>query len=1132
MNCPQCHFQNPPGMKFCGDCGANLNATCADCSFENPPGFKYCGNCGSSLTGNNRVFVSNHADFDTGSNQPAIHADVAETEQGERRHLTVMFCDVVGSTELSHLLDPEDLRTIIKEYQSICASIIARYDGNIAQYLGDGLMVYFGYPTAHENDAHRAASSALGIVEAIRIFNLDIQDRFDVNIAVRIGIHTGNVVMSQIGGGATAQNLALGATPNIAARLEGLAGPGNVAISATTHQLIQSYFNCDSLGTHTLKGITTPMEVFRVVTANVAKYRYDSQMSLVDRKPLYGRDEEIMQLHALWELAGDGEAQVAAVHGEPGLGKSSVVEAVIRLSTEDAGAWVMFHQCSEYHTNSAFYPVAQAILHSALQVKPSDSVEEKVSRLEGFLLQVGYDLDEMMPLFAQIMSLPLTGTSYRPTPYSPDQQRQKLIDAVLYNFSHRSKDNRLLVIFEDLQWIDLATLEIITRLIDDCQGQKLLLLLTFRPEFKPPWGSASHVNDIALQHLRRNSSHELITRIAGHKRLPQELMDAIIAKTDGIPLFVEELTKTILNSNLVVEKDDQYVLDKPLSQISIPSTLHDSLEARLDRMSHTKEVAQVGASIGREFAYQLLVDASPMQEEAVRSCLAELVDAEILVQNGRPPDSSYQFRHGLIMDAAYASLLKSNRVIIHKRIAMSMAKNELYTDEIPEAIAHHFLKGKEYSRSVQYWTKAAFKARKYQSFEEALAHINKGLEVLEMISGEERARLESDLLEMKAPTHLAIESYGSSNAYKASLKLFELSNRLGDDSARFSALRTMVTYEVFSGRPDAALIHAEEAQELADKIGTADVRIEAMRLSGQAAMYVGRYNEAVSLLDASFEAFDKLPEAEKTVANRNQGILSLVQSSHCMWYRGFPEQAIERGERAVRLASDHGKVNTTAMVCFLHSINCSYLGHWTEALEIARKGLEISDEYGLRMFSSEIRFVIGWIKSERGQGDEGVEMMHSSIKWRTSAGLFSAIHLQTSILASKLIDLGRYPQAGKIIERSMKLIELNEDQFFRSEVYRVAAILEFKLHGGQSREKIEQLIAKSFQIARAQGTRSFELRTGMTALELSQTREEIISAAANLKDIYSSFSEGLESVDLMHAAQLLEDYSDIPRPSQ
>ena len=1121
MNCPKCQFVNPVGMKFCGNCGNKLNALCPSCNFENPPDFKFCGNCGTSLVVDASV---------PATQKPEPQEEPVSREQGERRHLTVMFCDVVGSTAMSHALDPEDLRTIIKGYQGICGRIIGRYDGHVAQYLGDGLMVYFGYPTAHENDGHRAVSSALGILEAIVKYNVEIQTEFNVSIGVRIGIHTGNVVIGQIGGGSSAQDLALGATPNIAARLEGLAEPGNVVVSAATHKLIKQYFNFKPLGPQPLKGVEEPMPVYQVTSASVAKYRYEEQMSSNERKTLIGRDEEVRQLQALWDLVDEGNARVVTIHGEPGLGKSSLVDAAMRMSTEDSNAWIIYHECSEYHSSTAFHTIAHAILNGALQVKPTDSIEDRVEKLEAFALQAGYDLPEMLPLFAQIMSIPLDNTAYSPSPYSPEQQREKLIEAVIFNFLRRSSKNRLLLIFEDLQWMDSATLEIVNRMITKCQGHRILMVLTYRPEFIPEWGNRSHLTDISLRHLRSDSAYELIERIAGDKQLPPELTEEIVKKTDGIPLFVEELTKTILNSDLVIEEQGKYVLNKPLSQISIPSTLHDSLEARLDRMSHTKEVAQFGASIGRDFEYGLIVDASPMQESAIQSCLNELVDAEILTQKGLPPDATYQFRHALIMDAAYASLLKSNRVIIHGRIAKAMEQNQRYVQESPEAIAYHFGKSSSSFKAVAYWIKAAQKARTYQSFEEALVFIDQGLKLLPQIERSESLPLEAELLAIKAPTHLAIESYGSSNAYSASLKLYELANRLDDDQFRFKALRTMITYEVFSGQPAIALKNAQDVQALANKLGTSDAYIEGLRLLGLASLYVGNYKEAVESFDLAYESYRALGQNSDAL-NRNQGIFSLAQSSHCMWYLGYPDQALERARLAVELSVAQGAVQTQAMAYFIHCINCSYVGNWDELLEFAARGREITEEYGFRMFSNEIQFIKGLALARTGAVDEGLKLMETSLKWRTSVGLVSASHLQTTILAEELIRHGHTNKAREVIKLSKQLIASNDDQLFRPEVYRVEAILLHTANGEDSAKEVEELLHTSLKIAREHQTRSFEIRTLMTMLELASSGTDRQTAAQMLRELYEQFTEGLDSPDLARAASLIDNHSDVPRAS-
>ena len=1121
MECPKCTFDNPTGMKFCGNCGGQLDSVCGSCGFQNPPGFKFCGNCGVNLS----------VDSGTSITASAPEEPASTYDDGERRHLTVMFCDLVGSTEMSHILDPEDLKSIVKQYQVICSQVVNRFDGYIAQYLGDGILVYFGYPIAHENDAHRAVSAALGIIEAIELFNIDIQARYDVEMHVRLGIHTGHVVIGQMGGGDQTQDLALGAAPNIAARLEGLARPDSIVISQATYALVHRFFNCSEAGSHDLKGIDKPIHVYEVLSENVAKFRYESQLSTSDRKPLIGRDEEIMQLHALWELARLGESQIVLISGEPGLGKSMITNSVMRLAAEDQNSWLMFHQCSEYHTDTPFYPIAHALMHSALQYKPGDSLEEKISRLEGFLVQNGYDLGDMLPLFAQIMSLPPGENSYEPSQYSPDQQRQKLVDGVIYNFLRRSEDSALLLVFEDLQWMDSATLEIVSKAVMQAPTHKLMMVLTYRPEFNPPWRDQKHITRMPLSHLRSAPVQELITRIANGKQLPELLVKEIISKTDGVPLFVEELTKTILNSNIISEKDGKFVLQKPLTEISIPSTLHDSLEARLDRMSHTKEIAQVGATIGRKFEYNLVCACSNMTELATRKCLDELVDADLLIQNGMPPEATYQFRHALIMDAAYASLLKSNRVKIHAQVADSMEASELYTNEFPEAIAFHNQRAKRYPRAVQYWIKSAQKARGHSSYEEALAHTNKALSLLDEIASDQTIQLEIDIHALRAPLLIILEGFSSSRSFDSSARMYELAEIVDDDEVRFRALRSMIPYQVFTGESLVALENAIEAERLAISIQSTEAQIEALRLKGQASVYAGKLPDALTSFDAAFSLYESV--SRDSVGARfigaDPGIFSLVQSSHCAWYLGFPDQAIDRGNRGIEMAKTNNAINTLAMSLFIQAINFCHVGEWQKAFDIAYEGIEISEKYGLQMFTNETRTLLGFVMTHLDQMDEGIVLMISGIDRRLNSRLSAASHMYVTKLADALIRAGRPEEAMDYIALSEELMTKNGDTLFRSQVFRIKALLLFL--EGQDIEKVRQWFQKSLETAIQYHSPAFELRTLITMTEIEAKVSDPSRAVEKLKSAYDRYEEGFQTMDLRRAAELIHKYSSIPHAS-
>jgi class 3 adenylate cyclase len=587
--------------------------------------------------------------------------------EAERRQLTVLFCDLVDSTALASQLDPEDWRELVRAYQETCAKVIARYEGHIAQYLGDGLLVYFGYPLAHEDDAPRAARSGLGIVEAMGQLNTRLGHERGVQLAVRLGIHTGLVVVGEMGGGTHHEQLALGETPNVAARLQGIAAPNTLVLSAATLPLLGGFFACQSLGTPLLKGAAQPLEVYRVLYESMARSRLE-MASRTGLTALVGREQEVGLLLERWAQVKDGFGQVVLLSGEAGIGKSRLVQVLTEQVASEAQAWLTPCQCSPYHQHSALYPLIELLEGVVLRFEREESPPQKLRKLEGFVVQYGLPLAEAVPLFASLLSLPL-GTDYAPLSVSPEQQKQQTLDALLTILLRIAAQQPLLLVVEDLHWVDPSTLELLSLLVDQGPTARILALFTCRPDFSPPWTGRSHVTQVTLPRLPRRQAAELTGRVAHGKALPPMVVEQVVAQTDGVPLFVEELTKMVLESGLLQEHDERYDLTGPLPPLAIPATLHDSLMARLDRLATVKSLAQLGAALGREFSYELLQAVSPWDERTLRHGLHQLVAAEFLYQQGLPPHATYRFKHALIQDAAYQSLLRSTRQQYHQQIA-------------------------------------------------------------------------------------------------------------------------------------------------------------------------------------------------------------------------------------------------------------------------------------------------------------------------------------------------------------------------------------------------------------------------------------------------------------------------------
>jgi class 3 adenylate cyclase len=664
--------------------------------------------------------------------------------EAERRHLTVLFCDLVGSTALAGRLDPEDYREVVRAYHQVCAEVMQRFDGYLAQYLGDGVLGYFGYPVAHEDDAQRAVRVGLGLLDALASLLTHPALPPGDQVAVRLGIHTGLVVVGDVGAGARHEPLALGETPNIAARLQHLAAPNTLVISAATHQLIAGYFQCETLGEHTLHGLAQPLEVYRVLGPSGAQSRLEVAATR-GLTPLVGRAQEAGLLVECWTRVTEGMGQVVVLGGEAGIGKSRLVQVLKDHVAAEAHMWLECHGLP-YYQHTALYPLIDLLERGLLRVDREEPPSQKVHKLEGLLVQYGLPLAETVPLFTTLLSLPLPA-AYTPVQVSPEQQKQQTLYAFLTLLLRMAAEQPLLLVMEDLHWVDPSTFDLLSLLVDQGPTARILALFTCRPDFSLPWTGRSHLTQVTLSRLSRRQAAELTSRVAHGKALPAEVVEQVVAKTDGVPLFVEELTKMVLESDLLQEQEDGYALTGPLPPLAIPATLHDSLLARLDHLGTAKGLAQLGATLGREFSYELLQAVSPWDEETLQQGLHQLVAAEFLYQRGLPPQTTYLFKHALIQDAAYQSLLKRTRQQYHQRVAQVLEAQFPDTAATqPELLAYHYTEAGCWEQAVGYWQRAGTRAVQRSANPEAVQHLTRGLQLLAMLpETPARAHQELDL---------------------------------------------------------------------------------------------------------------------------------------------------------------------------------------------------------------------------------------------------------------------------------------------------------------------------------------------------------------------------------------------------
>jgi class 3 adenylate cyclase len=673
---------------------------------------------------------------------------------GERRQLTVMFCDLVGSTALGEKLDPEELRSLLHAYRTLCGEVIARYDGFVARYVGDGILTYFGWPTAHEEDAERAVRAALEIVHTVK------RASSTEDLSVRIGIATGPVVVGEQASTGDQSKLAVGSTPNLAARLQALATGGQIVIAASTRRLAGNAFELTDLGEHDLKGIAEPVHAWRVARALVTESRFDASRGGGALTPLVGREGEVDLLLERWSQAQDGEGQVVLLSGEPGIGKSRILKA-LRERLDAQGVQALRFQCSPYYVNSAFWPSIDNF-ERALEFARDETTDPKLDKLEALVVtHYGRPLADVR-FVAAILSIPCE-QRYGALPMTPQKHKDETLRTLVDITEAAARRQPSVMLFEDAHWADPTTLEVLDLLIDRVRTIPLLVVLTHRPEFQSRWSQQGHVGALNLSKLTRTQSAAMVSALAGGKALPAALLEQILTRTDGVPLFVEELTKSILESGELTKVGDHYEYAGSARAVTIPATLRDSLMARLDRFMPVKEVAQIGAAIGREFSYELIAAVAPLPQTQLDDSLVQLSASGLAFRRGTPPDAIYTFKHALVQDAAYDSLLKSRRQELHGKIARVIEARfpNIKTIE-PEVLAHHLTAADLAEAAIPLWQAAGELASKRLVLTEAISHFNQGLELVATVSwSPERDAIELGLRSLLGTAWLALEGWAT-----------------------------------------------------------------------------------------------------------------------------------------------------------------------------------------------------------------------------------------------------------------------------------------------------------------------------------------------------------------------------------
>jgi len=1072
--------------------------------------------------GHRRKMLRAIAELDGAALEPAEAAtQPVPRDEAERRHLTVMFCHLVGSDALSARLDPEDMWDVIASYHACISEVVGRHHGMIARYMDEGVLAYFGYPRAQEDDAEQAVRAALALVDAVA----NLRTTVDAVLQVRIGIATGTVVVSELLIDETpSEQAVVGETPNLAARLQTLAEPGTVLICPHTRPLTGGHFDYRDLGALALKGWTEAVQVWQVLRASDVVSRFEA-MHQTKLPPLFGREEEIEQLLRRWRYAAQGEGRVVLLTGEPGIGKSHIALALgERLQSEPHIALRYF--CSAHHTNSALFPFIGQ-LERAARFERKDSPTQKLSKLDALVAQSTAD-PEHVAVLANLLALP-AGDRYQLQELSPQKRKEKTLAALLAQLDGLAARQPVFVIFEDVHWIDPTSLELLAAAVEHAPQLRVLLLITARSEFTPPWPSYPHMTTVPLARLGRRDGAALVERVTGGKKLPKEVMDEILARTDGVPLFIEELTKTVLEGGLLHERYDHYVLERPLPSLAIPTTLHASLMARLDRLVPVREVAQIGAVAGREFHYELLYAVAGMPRERLEVALGQLVRSELIFRRGEIPHSIYAFKHALVRDAAYASLLKSRRGQLHAAIANALEQQfpEIVQTQ-PETLARHLTEAGLTEKAIGYWLRAGKNAALRSANAEAIVHLQRGLELLQSLPddpAQKQVALEFEVLLGQAM--IAARGYAAPETMKVLLRAKKLITDSTESSLKFAILYGVWACYYVGGHADMQQVAAAEFLAEAERCGDTRALCLAHRAMGTTYVTMGEFASARRHLEQARALHDPdRPSQEAFHYGQDIGATVLCYLSWALWHLGYVEQASEVADDAVRRAEAIPHPFTLVYtLCHARGMMDVFRRRSENTQSYAGVVMSLCAEHEFPFWAAGGQILSGWAATCQGDVEAGVEAINRGLEaWReTGARLWLPMFL--ALEAEAHAKAGRSDAALQAIEQALAVSDETGEQWAVAEVLRTKAGL-LLAHNPAKADEVENLLTKSLEIARRQQALCWELRTSCDLARLWQRQGRGKDALKLLRSIHGRFMEGLETPDLKAAEALMENLTE------
>ena len=1100
------------GMSQAND-RTDRSAGCLRCGFTNPAGFRFCGQCGAALTGKELMVTT-----------PVRDATDRVSFEAERRHLTVLFCDLVDSVGWSRRLDPEDFRQVLSNYRAMCQRIIARYGGTHVRYVGDGVRVYFGYPEAHEDDAERAVLAGLDIVRrgpalSWRQTPADNAVQPD-KLALRIGIATGLVVAGQVLDDNNDDGLeAVGETPNLAARLQTLAPPNTVIIAEATRLLLGQLFDLQDLGKHALKGFEQPVQVWQVRASRGNLSRYEATRN--PATPLVNRTAELAHLTACWTRVRAPQGQVVLLRGEAGIGKSRLAKFMRDRIVEQSRITLLYYQCSPYHSNSALYPIATQLERSA-KIHPDDSLTHKRLKLRRLLRMSQIEAEQDFPLIAGLLGL-AAESGPDELEFTPARRRAQLLQALVKHLCGLASQQPVLLIFEDLHWIDPSSLELLQQGIAAIQDLPVFMLLTARTEFEPPWPQTSYCHCFDLEHLQLPQIEAIVRNLAVNKQVASELLGYVGSRAGGNPLYAEELTKTVLQDhNLVHQDGDTYRLVGVLPEYVVPASLQDLLIARLDKLSPMKFVAQTAAVIGREVDLQLLARVVQLPQEHLLPLLDQLVAAQILQQHRQNPQQVYVFRHALMQEAAYESLLKRRRRELHQRVAVIVEQEfpQLWSRQ-PEILAHHFSEAGLGEQAIKYWLQAGQLANERYANHEAVRHLLHGLALLSTLTNPERRKQQELALRIAlGPALIATKGPGTEDVQRNYQQAIKLCEQLPESAEHFAAYwgwwRVAGNFQVMQKR-------AQQMLQLAERLNDPGLRLQAHHSMWASLFHLGQPTESLEHVQnglALYEHGDFRAHAA-VYGGHDAKVCALGEAAQTLWLLGYPEQSQVWLEKTLVWAESFQHTGS-----LLHALDmCLLVAYYLRAPDTVRdfaaRLIAVARDGSVPDYEAKGQFFQGWAVAQAGETTSGLNAMEQALQTLHAVGTSEDVPVFCDMLAEIYGACGQFEQGLDQLDFAFRQADTDHTYTWLAELHRCQGEL-LCLQQPDDFSAAQGCFLHALTVARSQQAKSLELRAARSLARSLCAQGQQAQAAAILRPVYDWFSEGFDTLDLRQTAELLD----------